>query len=294
MVSRSLMVRLVAPALAFGLLTFGSTLGFAAYHPVPEAHAYQGSFAGRSQVSTPGTLNDGQGAVAPGAVVGLNPAPTPTGTDTPGAAADSEWSLVVDGLVQSPLNLTFDDLVAMPRTTVYAELYCVWSPTTLIAGGYWTGVRLGLLLEQAGVSPEAIKVAFYADDGYTTDLTVTTAMRSDIILAYERDGEPLTEGVRLVVPGKWGYKWISGLTQVVLVDYDFLGLTESQGYSDEADIPGYTPLVGGIAELPDVGSVPVEARDLSGRDVGLLAGVAAAGVAALAGAVWYARRRWLR
>jgi DMSO/TMAO reductase YedYZ molybdopterin-dependent catalytic subunit len=298
MPSSRLMVGLVAPVLALGLLTFGWTPRSAAYHPVPEAHAYQGWFAGRPQVSTPGTLNDAQGAVAPGAVVGLELAPTPTPTATLGTASDSEWSLVVDGLVQFPLNLTFDDLVAMPRSTVGAKLYCVYLPTTPIDAGYWTGVRLGLLLEQAGVSQEAIKVAFYADDGFTTDLTVTTAMRNDIIVAYEKDGQPLTEGLRLVVPGKWGYKWISGLTRIVLVDYDFLGYYERHGFSDEANIPGYTPPVGGIAELPDVAATPLEAPGASGGDAGSIAGVAAVvavGVAALAGgAWWYARRRWLR
>ncbi len=144
--------------------------------------------------------------------------------------------LVMDGFVRSPLNLTFDDLLAMPRSTVNAELYCVGDPTTVLAKGDWTGVRLGLLLEEAGVSPEAVKVAFYADDGFTTDLPVATARRDDIILAYERDGKLLTEQVRLVVPGKWGYKWVRDVTRIELVNYDFKGFYESRGYSDEADI----------------------------------------------------------
>jgi DMSO/TMAO reductase YedYZ molybdopterin-dependent catalytic subunit len=164
------------------------------------------------------------------------PTPTPLPTSAPGTSTESEWRLVVDGLVESPLNLTFDDLLAMPKSTVNAELYCVGGPTTVLAKGDWTGVRLGRLLENAEVSPEAVKVAFYADDGFTTDLTVATAMRDDIILAYERDGEPLTEKLRLVVPGKWGYKWIRDVTHIELVDYDFKGFYESSGYSDEADI----------------------------------------------------------
>ena len=124
----------------------------------------------------------------------------------------------------------------MERTTEYVELYCVDIPDVPVEKGDWGGVRLGLLLEQAGVSPEAVKVAFYDDYGYSTDLTVATAMREDVILAYERDGQPLDEELRLVVRGKWGYKWISGVTHIELVDYDFTGLWESRGYSDEADI----------------------------------------------------------
>jgi hypothetical protein len=62
----------------------------------------------------------------------------------------------------------------------------------------------------------------------------------DVILAYEKDGAPLSETLRLVVPGCWGYKWIAQVTYIELVNYDFLGLYESQGYSDEAYITGET------------------------------------------------------
>jgi DMSO/TMAO reductase YedYZ molybdopterin-dependent catalytic subunit len=185
-------------------------------------------------VSTIGTQNGVEGDVALGAVDGSDPTPTPT--PTAGTAADPEWTVIVDGFVESPLNLTIDDIVAMPPSTVYGVLICVGLPTSPLEEGYWSGVRLGFILEQAGVSPEAVKVAFYADDGFTTDLPVTTAMRDDIILAYEKDGEPLAENLRLVVPCKWGYKWIRDLTHIELVDYDFLGHYESRGYSDEADI----------------------------------------------------------
>lgn len=150
--------------------------------------------------------------------------------------SDSEWRLTISGLAQRSLSLTFDELAALPRSTVNAELYCVDYPNTPVAKGDWAGVRLGLILENAGVSTEAVKVAFYAEDGFTTDLTVTTAMREDIILAYERDGEPLPEKLRLVVPGKWGYKWIREITNIELVDYDFKGFYESRGYSDTAEI----------------------------------------------------------
>ena len=160
----------------------------------------------------------------------------PTDTPTESATAGPQWTLVLDGLVESPLILTPDDLRAMEETTEYVELFCVDYPTVPVEKGDWTGVRLGLVLQKAGISPRAVKVAFYDDYGYSTDLTVATAMREDVILAYERDGVPLDENLRLVLPGKWGYKWISGLTHIELVDYDFTGVWESRGYSDEADI----------------------------------------------------------
>jgi hypothetical protein len=55
--------------------------------------------------------------------------------------------------------------------------------------------------------------------------------------------------------------------------------------------------VGGIAEAPEVASMPLAEPDPSGTNTGLLAGVAAAAAASVvmvSGAAWYARKRWLR
>jgi DMSO/TMAO reductase YedYZ molybdopterin-dependent catalytic subunit len=155
-------------------------------------------------------------------------------------SSNNEWQLTVTGLVEHPLNLTLADIVSMPQTTVHALLICVGPPSFLVTEGNWTGVRLQLLLQEAGVLPETVKVAFYAQDGYTTDLPVDTALRDDVILAYEKDGAPLSETLRLVVPGCWGYKWIAQVTGIELVNYNFLGKFESIGYSDEADTAGQT------------------------------------------------------
>jgi DMSO/TMAO reductase YedYZ molybdopterin-dependent catalytic subunit len=152
-------------------------------------------------------------------------------------AHDSEPVLLVDGLVDRVLNLTYEEILAMPQTTVSAELRCVDNPASTVAKGSWSGVRLGIILQMAGVSPKSIKVAFYAEDDYNTDLPVATATREDIVIACKLNGQPLPERLRLVVPGKWGYKWISRLSHIELVDYDFKGFFESRGYSDEADIP---------------------------------------------------------
>lgn len=154
---------------------------------------------------------------------------------------NAEWTLVVDGSVADTLNLTYEQILAMPKTTVYAELYCVDSPSVPLTRGRWSGVRLGFLLEKAQVLSGAVKVAFHANDGYSSDLPVTTAMREDVIIAYELNGQRLPEKLRLVVPGKWGYKWVSQLVHIEPLNYDFRGTWESGGYSDEADTPHTLP-----------------------------------------------------
>jgi DMSO/TMAO reductase YedYZ molybdopterin-dependent catalytic subunit len=151
---------------------------------------------------------------------------------------ETEWRLQVLGLVEHPLNLTLSELAALPATTVQATIYCVGSPTQISEEGNWTGVKLGFLLEEAGVSPSATKVAFYASDGYSTDLSVEAATQPNVIVAYEKDGIPLSGTLRLVTPERWGYKWISQLTRIETVNYDFKGTWESGGYPDDGAITG--------------------------------------------------------
>ena len=150
---------------------------------------------------------------------------------------DTEWQLTITGLVNKPLNLTLADLIAMEQTTINEKLYCVGPPSFLVDEGNWTGVKLKFLLERAEISPAAIKVAFYAyDDDFSTDLTIVSAMNESLIVAYEKDGTPLNEKLRLIVPGRWGYKWIHSLNNIELVDHNVLGRYESGGYSDSAEI----------------------------------------------------------
>lgn len=127
---------------------------------------------------------------------------------------DSEWRLLVDGAVSLPLNLTFNEIVAMPRSTLFAELYCY---EEFVTSGNWTGVRLGILLEKAGLYPQVMSVGFLATDGYAIKLPVETAIRDDVIIAYEKDGVLLPETLRLVVPGENGAQWISRITQITIV-----------------------------------------------------------------------------
>jgi len=140
----------------------------------------------------------------------------------------------ISGLVQNPMTVTLDDLKAMPQVTEDASLFCVDAPTIPIQQGNWTGVELSYLLQQANIAPGAVKVAFFASDNFRTDLSIQMATQDNsILVAYQNNNQPLS-GLRLVVPGCWGYKWISDLTQIQLVNYNFLGTEESIGYPDDA------------------------------------------------------------
>jgi DMSO/TMAO reductase YedYZ molybdopterin-dependent catalytic subunit len=116
------------------------------------------------------------------------------------------------------VSLSYNELINMPRNTVYAELYCFGS---LVEKGDWTGVRLGLVIDEAVgsavVSSREGIINFYATDGYSTQLDLAAAMREDIIIAYERNGRPLSEMTRLVIPNVNGAEWISMINQIEII-----------------------------------------------------------------------------
>src|SRR3712207_9482217 len=64
----------------------------------------------------------------------------------------SEWSLSIWGEVESPFSLRWDELLALPQTTLTTDIHCVtrWSKLDTT----WTGVRVRDLLERAGRSEE--------------------------------------------------------------------------------------------------------------------------------------------
>lgn len=147
---------------------------------------------------------------------------------------EAEVSITIAGLVDKQIVVNLNDLKERQSVTVTAELICV---DGISSGTHnWTGVRLKDLLSEAGVQAKVIKVAFTASDHYTSDLTLEDAMGDDVIIAYLQDGSPIAEKTKLVVPGKWGYKWVSDLVKIELVDYDFMGKYERRGYSDDATI----------------------------------------------------------
>jgi len=157
----------------------------------------------------------------------------------------------VFGLVNSPLNLTYDELQSFPMVSEVAELKCVSGSPDVTYN--WTGIPLFYLLTLAQVKAEAYKVVSRASDGFSSDLLIEDALKPTTILALGANGTDLPEisGIkglyRLVVPCKWGYKWVGNLTEIEVVDYDYKGTYESNGQSDEANrsdstvLPSITP-----------------------------------------------------
>ncbi|MFC9917294.1 molybdopterin-dependent oxidoreductase [Agromyces binzhouensis] len=225
-------------------------------------------------------------------VPGLSPLITPnadfyrvdTALTVP-AVDPSTWRLVVDGMVDRRIELTFDDLVSMGLDEYGVTLTCVSNEVggDLVGTAIWLGVPVRDVLRLAGPQPGADMVLSRSVDGFTasTPLEALTDDGRDAILAVGMNGEPLPleHGfpVRMVVPGLYGYvsatKWLTRL-QVTTFAADEAYWTP-RGYSAEAPIkmssridtpkpgrpvPAGPGVIAGVAWAQTVGIERVEVR----------------------------------
>ena len=147
----------------------------------------------------------------------------------------ADYRLLVDGLVDNPLQLGFADLQALPPTRLVKDFQCVtgWRVPRV----HWEGVALSVLLDRAGVQPRGKALRFESFDGeYTESLTLAEANRPDVIVAYSMLGGPVSTEhggpVRLYVAPMYGYKSIKWLGRIEVVDQVEPGYWETVGNYD--------------------------------------------------------------
>lgn len=141
----------------------------------------------------------------------------------------ADWRLEVTGLVEKPLSIPRDQLIAMPSRTQITRHDCVegWS---CIAK--WTGTPLSLVLDEAKVKPAARYVVFHCLDTierslsgevkYYGSIDLIDAYHPQTILAYGLNGKPLPvengAPLRVRVERQLGYKMPKYIYKIELVD----------------------------------------------------------------------------
>jgi DMSO/TMAO reductase YedYZ molybdopterin-dependent catalytic subunit len=161
----------------------------------------------------------------------------------------TDYRLNVSGLVSRAATYTLADLRAMPQIDIVRDFQCVtgWRVPQV----HWRGVQLSHLLEVAGPISGATAVRFVSFDGtYTESLTLDQARLSDVIVALDMLGGPVSHDhggpVRLYVAPMYGYKslkWLSGIELTADVEP---GYWEHRGYA----INGFVGASNGRSDEP--------------------------------------------
>ena len=148
-----------------------------------------------------------------------------------------QWTMSVDGLVETPSSWTWDECHALPQSTYEGAIHCVttWSKFDMS----WTGVSVDVLLDLAKPLPSASYVVATSTTGYTTNLPLDDVRGGKAWVAFGVGGLPLTTHhggpVRLLVPHLYFWKSAKWVTKLTLLDHDEPGFWETNGYHDRGD-----------------------------------------------------------
>ena len=166
------------------------------------------------------------------------------------AADEQTWTLQIGGHVREPFVLTMDQLRARPAVTLAVTMECAGNgrarlePRPLsqpwlseaVGTAEWTGTPLGPILDEAGLSGDAVEVKFTgADHGiqgeqeqdYERSLSIAEASKPDVLLVYSINAQPLPPQhgypIRLLVPGWYGMTNVKWLRQITVSAEPFDG-----------------------------------------------------------------------
>lgn len=163
-----------------------------------------------------------------------------------------EYQLELTGLVRQPKTLTLAELKRRPRQEVVFTIECAGNHgfdwfTGGIGTAKWAGTPLAPLLQEAGLKPEGLEVVFFGADAgeeevrgvkmrqeFSRSLSVPDALRPEVLLCYEMNGEPLPHEhgfpVRLIVPGWYGVANVKWLSRIDVIDRRWAGRFMTRDY----------------------------------------------------------------
>ena len=149
----------------------------------------------------------------------------------------NQWRLEVNGEVNKPYTLTWDDFLKLPQVKDVSDFHCVttWSRMD----NHWEGVQFKVLAQKAEVKPTARYVYVTGYDGYSTNLKLEEAMDEDVLLVHKWEGQDLPQEhggpVRMITPRKYAWKGSKWIKEIIFLPKDRMGFWEVRGYSNTAE-----------------------------------------------------------
>jgi len=190
-----------------------------------------------------------------------------------------EWWLRLEGEVEKPFAINYEQLLKLKSVTIPVTLECAGNSRNFlepkvigiqwhlgaVGTAEWTGVPLSILLDRAGVKPNACEVILEGADGgiledpksppgelhFVRSIPMEKA-RADVLLAYKMNGVELPPQngfpVRAIVPGWYAVASVKWLQRIIVTDQAFTGYYQTVDYSywkRQAEVAELTP----VAEL---------------------------------------------
>jgi DMSO/TMAO reductase YedYZ molybdopterin-dependent catalytic subunit len=99
------------------------------------------------------------------------------------------WTFSMNGLVKTPVRLSHEEFMKLPRRTVTADIHCVtrWS----MLDSTWEGVPVSEVMKLVELEPEATHVMAHAEQGFTANLSLDDFLRDENMLVDTRNGQPI-------------------------------------------------------------------------------------------------------
>jgi DMSO/TMAO reductase YedYZ molybdopterin-dependent catalytic subunit len=151
------------------------------------------------------------------------------------------WHLKIEGLVDKPISLNFDEIKALPQKIQTKNFICVegWG----LNNQKWEGVHLKEIFSKVKINPKANFITFHAVGGqYTDSLSIKEALEPDTMLAYKVNGKDLLPEngfpLRLIIPRMYAYKGVKWVEKIVFTEKREVGYWEQGGYPVDGSIPG--------------------------------------------------------
>jgi len=152
------------------------------------------------------------------------------------AIAHEDWRLTINGAVEHPVMLTWDEFNVLPQTEDTSDFHCVttWSKLNM----NWKGVRLLDLAALVQPKDEATHILCYGYDDYTTNISLQEALKPDVLLVHTVEGNPLPREhggpVRMITPQLYAWKGSKWINRIEFLTHNKLGFWEKNGYSNTA------------------------------------------------------------